>query len=90
MSVSNSLGRKGHSLIFSQILIELHVAPDLAAVVNGVNVKLSVLDRREVKMPKHAGGAKDEGSQRSVGRGQAQESRDGEVGHGISEDEGVV
>ena len=45
-----------HSLIFGEVFVQLDIAPDLAAVVDLVNLKLDHLDMRESKMAKDSWG----------------------------------
>lgn len=59
------VGRE-YLLVFAQIFIELGVSPNLAAVVNGAEISVDLVDCREFQVAIHAGGVGDGASERSV------------------------
>jgi len=77
-------------LILGQILVELHIAPDLAAAINLVDVELGGFDSREVKVSEDAWSLVDQSPEGSVGSCEVQNAGDRKVGNGIAEDERVV
>jgi hypothetical protein len=82
------MGRK-NSLIFGQVLVNLDIAPDLATVVDIVNVKLGSLDSGEVEVSEDARGLVYEASEVAVGGCEVQQAVNREIWDNIVEYESV-
>lgn len=76
-------------LIFSQVFIDLSVAPDLTTMVYPVNVKLGSSYFGEVEVPEDTGRVIDEAAEALAGGSKVQEARYAQVWDDIVEDERI-
>lgn len=77
---------KLNSLIFTQIFIQLDIAPHFTTVVDGIDVELGLFDLCEVEVPKYAGGVADKRPEFFIGSGKLEEAVYGQVGRNSTED----
>ncbi|RYP41511.1 hypothetical protein DL769_011559 [Monosporascus sp. CRB-8-3] len=78
-------------VVLAQVLVDLHVAPHLAAAVNGAVgvVELRRPHARQVEVAERAGGLAHEVAERAGGGGEVQERGDGQVWERLAQEDRV-